>query len=199
MKLSELEVGVEYAIHNSFTFTKRNAIDVNNVAKHHVYKATLVSKDKYYWKDIRPSKEEADFSPAPKKETKGVGLLFKLEDDNKQTFYYVTRLASVIARHEVVELVWTHKEQEEKRLRAEQEAQEAIIRAKKKQVQEHAERARLTMPNTIKSILGGKLYDEVNIEIPYFSSDNAHARVSITLRDMERLIELVYDKKEEVA
>jgi len=84
-------------------------------------------------------------------------------------------------------------------VRAEQEALEQIARAKKKQVQEHAERARLTMPNTIKSLLGGKLYDEVNIEIPYFTSDNANARVSITLRDMERLIELVYDKKEEVA
>jgi hypothetical protein len=54
------------------------------------------------------------------------------------------------------------------------------------------------MPNTIKSLLGGKLFDDVNIEVPYYS-DSAHARVSITLRDMERLIELVYDKKEEVA
>jgi len=199
MKLSELEAGVEYAIANSFGYTKRNAVDINNVAKHNVYKATLVSKDKYYWKDTRPSLVEADFSPAPKKETKGVGLLFTLQDDNGEKFYYVTRLASVIARHAVVELVWTHKELEEKRVRAEQEALEQIARAKKKQVQEHAERARLTMPNTIKSLLGGKLYDEVNIEIPYFTSDNANARVSITLRDMERLIELVYDKKEEVA
>jgi hypothetical protein len=199
MKLSELEVGVEYAIHNSFRFTKRSGVDVNNVQKHDVWKAKLVSKDKYYWKDTRPSKEEADFSPAPKKEVKGVGLLFTITDDNGETFYYVSRLASIVARHAVVELVWTHKEEEQKRLRAEEEAREQIARAKKKQVQEHAERARLTMPNTIKSLLGGKLYDEVNIEIPYFSSDNAHARVSITLRDMERLIELVYDKKEEVA
>jgi len=198
MKLSELEVGVEYAILNSFTYTKRNAVDVNHVQKHNIYKAKLVSKDKYYWKDTRPSKEEADFSPAPKKEVKGVGLLFTITDDNGETFYYVTRVASVVARYAVVELVWTHKEQEEKRLRAEQEAQEAIVRAKKKQIQEHAERAKLTMPNTIKSLLGGKLFDDVNIEVPYYS-DSAHARVSITLRDMERLIELVYDKKEEVA
>lgn len=198
MKLSELEAGVEYAIYNSFTFTKRNAVDINNVQKHNIYKAKLVSKDKYYWKDIRPSLTEADFSPAPKKETKGVGLLFTIQDDNGQTFYYVTRLASIVARHAVVELAWTHKELEEKRIRAEHEAQEAIMRAKKKQIQEHAERAKLTMPNTIKSLLGGKLFDEVNIEVPYYS-ESAHARVSITLRDMERLIELVYDKKEEVA
>jgi hypothetical protein len=198
MKLSELEVGVEYAINNSFTYTKRNAIDVNNVQKHHVYKAKLVSKDKYYWRDTRPSKEQSEFAPAPKNETKGVGLLFTINDDNGETFYYVTRLASVIARFEVVKSVWNAREAEEKRLRAEQEAQEAIIRAKKKQVQEHAERAKLTMPNTIKSILGGKLFDEVNIEVPYYS-DSTNARVSIALRDMERLIELVYDKKEEVA
>jgi hypothetical protein len=198
MKLSELEAGVEYAILNSFTYTKRNAVDLNHVQKHNIYKAKLVSKDKYYWKDTRPSKEEADFSPAPKKEVKGVGLLFTITDDNGETFYYVTRVASVVARYAVVELVWTHKELEEKRVRAEQEAQEAIVRAKKKQIQEHAERAKLTMPNTIKSLLGGKVFDDVNIEVPYYS-DSAHARVSITLRDMERLIELVYDKKEEVA
>jgi hypothetical protein len=198
MKLSELEVGVEYAIYNSFTYTKRNSIDINNVQKHNVWKAKLVSTDKYYWKDTRPSKEEADFSPAPKKETKGVGLLFTIQDDNGEVFYYVTRLASVVARHDVVQGVWNAREAEEAKRRAEQEAQEAIMRAKKKQIQEHAERAKLTMPNTIKSLLGGKLFDEVNIEVPYYS-DSAHARVSITLRDMERLIELVYDKKEEVA
>jgi len=90
MKLSELEVGVEYAIYNSFTYTKRNSIDINNVQKHNVWKAKLVSTDKYYWKDSRPSKEEADFSPAPKKEVKGVGLLFTITDDNGETFYYVT-------------------------------------------------------------------------------------------------------------
>jgi hypothetical protein len=198
MKLSELEVGVEYAINNSFTYTKRNAVDVNNVHKHNVYKAKLVSKDKYYWRDTRPSKEQTDFNPAPKNETKGVGLLFTINDDNGETFYYVTRLASVVARFEIGQGVWNAREAEEKRLRAEQEAQEAIVRAKKKQIQEHAERAKLTMPNTIKSLLGGKLFDDVNIEVPYYS-DSSHARVSITLRDMERLIELVYDKKEEVA
>jgi len=198
MKLSELEVGVEYAILNSFTYTKRNAVDLNHVQKHNIYKAKLVSKNKYYWKDTRPSKEEADFSPAPNKEVKGVGLLFTITDDNGETFYYVTRVASIVARFDIVQGVWNAREAEEKRLRAEQEAQEAIIRAKKKQVQEHAERAKLTMPNTIKSILGGKLFDEVNIEVPYYS-DSTNARVSIALRDMERLIELVYDKKEEVA
>ena len=125
-------------------------------------------------------------------------MLFVIHDDNAEPFYYVTRLASVVARYDVIKNVWNAKEAEEKRLRAEQEAQEAIMRAKKKQIQEHAERAKLTMPNTIKSLLGGKLFDEVNIEVPYYS-DSAHARVSITLRDMERLIELVYDKKEEVA
>ena len=46
MKLSELEAGVEYAIYNSFTYTKRNAVDINNVSKHNIYKAKLVSKDK---------------------------------------------------------------------------------------------------------------------------------------------------------
>jgi hypothetical protein len=198
MKLSELEVGVEYAIYNSFTYTKRNSIDINNVQKHNVWKAKLVSTDKYYWKDSRPSKEEADFSPAPKKEVKGVGLLFTITDDNGETFYYVTRLASIVARHDILQGVWNAREAEEAKRRAEQEAQEALMRAKKKQIQEHAERAKLTMPNTIKSLLGGKLFDEVNIEVPYYS-DSAHARVSITLRDMERLIELVYDKKEEVA
>ena len=55
MKLSELEVGVEYAIYNSFTYTKRNAIDVSNIQKHNVYKGKLVTKDKYYWKYTRPS------------------------------------------------------------------------------------------------------------------------------------------------
>lgn len=198
MKLSELEIGSEYAVYNSFSFTKRNGFDVTLVQKHSVYKAKLVSKEKYYWKDTRPSKEEADFSPAPKKETKGVGLLFTIKDDNGEEFYYVTRLASVVARHEVLQGVWNARELEEKRQRAEQEALEEISRAKKKQVREHAERAKLTMPNTIKSLLGGKVFEEVTIEVPYYSAE-AHARVSITLRDMERLIELVYDKKEEVA
>jgi hypothetical protein len=198
MKLSELEAGVEYAIFNSFTYTKRNNTDINNLQRHQVWKAKLVSTDKYYWKDSRPSKEEADFSPAPKKETKGVGLLFTINDDNGETFYYVTRLASVIARHDVVQGVWNAREAEEKRLREEQEAQEKIIREKKRQAKEHAERAKLTMPNTIKSLLGGKLFDEVVIEVPYYS-DSQNAKVSIALRDMERLIELVYDKKEEVA
>ena len=199
MKLSELEVGVEYALLNQFTYTKRYVVDLNTLRDHSVWKATLVSKDKYYWKDTRPSKEEADFSPAPKKEVKGVGLLFTITDSNGENFYYVARLASVIARHDVVQSAWNAREAEEKRLRAEQEAQEAIVRAKKKQVQEHAERAKLTMPNTIKSILGGKLFDDVNIEVPYYSDSLHSARVSIALRDMERLIELVYDKKEEVA
>jgi hypothetical protein len=198
MKLSELEVGVEYAIFNSFTFTKRYPADVNNLQKHQVWKAKLVSTDKYYWKDLRPSKEEADFSPAPKKETKGVGLLFTITDDNGEVFYYVTRLASIVARFDLVQSLWNAREAEEKRLREEQEAQEKIIREKKRQAKEHAERAQLTMPNTIKSLLGGKLFDEVTIEVPYYS-DSQGAKVSLALRDMERLIELIYDKKEEVA
>jgi len=139
MKLSELEVGVEYAILNSFTYTKRNAVDLNSVQKHNI---------------------------------------FTITDDNGETFYYVTRVASIVARFDIVQGVWNAREAEEKRLRAEQEAQEAIVRAKKKQIQEHAERAKLTMPNTIKSLLGGKLFDDVNIEVPYYS-DSSHARVSI--------------------
>ena len=198
MKLSELEVGVEYAIYNSFTYTKRNSIDINNVQKHNVWKAKLVSTDKYYWKDSRPSKEEADFSPAPKKEVKGVGLLFTITDDNGETFYYVTRLASIVARHDVLQGVWNAREAEEAKRRAEQEALEKVAREKKRQAQEHAERAKLTMANTIKSLLAGKLFDEVNIEVPYYSDSNG-ARITLGLRDMERLIELVYDKKEEVA
>lgn len=198
MKHSELEVGVDYAIINQFHYTKRNPIDINNLQRHGVWKAKLVSKDKYYWNDIRPSKVEADFSPAPSKQTKGVGLLFTIEDDNKEVFYYVTRLASVVASYNSVQNVWVAREAEEKRLQAEREEAEKVARAKKKQAQEHAERAKLTMPNTLKSLLAGKLFDEVNIEVPYYS-DTVGARITIGLRDMERLIELVYDKKEEVA
>ena len=192
MKHSELEVGVEYVIYNSFTYTKRYQSDINNVSKHNVYKAKLVSKDKYFWNDLRPSKQESDFNPAPKNATKGIGLLFTIQDDNGETFFYVTRLASVIARFDVIEAIWTAKEAEEKRLQAEREEAERIARAKKKQAQEHAERAKLTLPNTLKSILGGRLFGDVNIEVPYYS-DNSHAVVSVSLRDMERLIELVYD------
>lgn len=198
MKLSELEVNKDYIIYNQFLFTKRHSVDIVNLSKHAVYKGKLVSKDKYLWNGLRPNTEKDSLKLAPKGQVKGVGLLFSVVDDNDKQFFFVSRLAGVICTADMAEALWKVEAERRAVKEAEAQAREELAREKKRQAKEHAERAKLTLPSTVKSLLGGRLLEEVTVEVPYYS-DSAHARVSITLRDMERLIELIYDKKEEVA
>jgi hypothetical protein len=63
----------------------------------------------------------------------------------------------------------------------------------------HAERAQVNLPNTLKKLLGGHLYGNVSVNYSSYSND-PNAEVTLSLRDMERLIERAFDNEsEEVA
>lgn len=197
MKLSELSIGETYAVFNDGSRVRKDIV-LTNIAKRDVWSAKLLSLDKYVWRDKRPDLVKEDVATLASPLDKHVGLLFEIQDDNQKTYYYVARISSVISSINKLEAIWkVEKEAEQAREKIEEEKREAE-RKRKKLATEHAERSSLTLPNTLKSLLGGKLYADVKIEVPYYS-DLPIATVNLSLRDMERLIELIYDKKEEVA
>ena len=201
MKLSEIEVGKEYAITHHFTSTTGNKdlLDISKVTRHDVDKATVESKDKYnYVKEGALTLLKEELTVAPKNAKVNIGILVSFTRQGEK-HYTVVRISNVLHEWNHLEPLWLAKEEEERKLRAIAEQQELELRKKRDNARLHAERAQVNLPNTLKKLLGGHLYGNVTINYSSYSTD-PNAEVTLTLKDMERLIERAFDNEsEEVA
>jgi hypothetical protein len=201
MKLSEIEVGKEYAITHHFTSTvgNKDLLDITKVTRHDVDKATVESKDKYnYAKEGSLTLLKEELTVAPKSAKVNIGILVSFTRQGEK-HYTVVRISNVLHEWNHLEPLWLAKEEEERKLRAIAEQQELELRKKRDNARLHAERAQVNLPNTLKKLLGGHLYGNVTINYSSYSTD-PNAEVTLTLKDMERLIERAFDNEsEEVA
>jgi hypothetical protein len=200
MKLSEIEVGKEYAVTHHFTSTigNKDLLDITKVSRHDVDKATVESKDKYnYVKEGSLTLLKEEFTVAPKSAKVNIGLLVSFERQGEKQ-YTVVRISNVLHEWNHLEPIWLAREEEERKARAIAETKELELRKKRDNARLHAERAQVNLPNTLKKLLGGHLYGNVSINYSTYSTD-PNAEVTLSLKDMERLIERAFDNSEEVA
>lgn len=207
MKLSELQVGKTYAVIPTWTAINTAYVhykDINNIGRRDVTKVTVVSLDKYvYEEDSRYcwSEDVSKFKTAPKNSKTSLGLLVQTspENDNAgRTSFGVVRLSEIVADWDVLEPLWLAKEEQQRQEQLKEKLRQEEIQRKRDNARLHAERAQVNLPNTLKKLLNGTLYGNVSLDYNSYS-DNPNATVTLSLRDMERLIELVYDTNEEVA
>jgi hypothetical protein len=201
MKLSEIEVGKEYAVTHHFTSTvgNKDLLDITKVTRHDVDKATVESKDKYnYAKGGSLTVIKEELTVAPKSAKVNIGILVSFTRQGEK-HYTVVRISNVLHEWNHLEPLWLAKEEEERKLRAIAEQQELELRKKRDNARLHAERAQVNLPSTLKKLLGGHLYGNVTINYSSYSTE-PNAEVTLTLKDMERLIERAFDNEsEEVA
>ena len=201
MKLSEIEVGKEYAVTHHFTSTtgNRDLLDITKVTRHDVDKVTVESKDKYnYVKEGSLTVIKEELTIAPKSAKVNIGMLVSFTRQGEK-HYTVVRISNVLHEWNHLEPLWLAQEEEERKRRAIAEQQEVELRKKRDNARLHAERASINLPNTLKKLLGGHLYGNVKVDYSTYSNDPS-AEVTLSLKDMERLIERAFDNEsEEVA
>lgn len=191
MKLSELSVGKEYAVVPSWTYSSRNARDVDTVRESDVVKAELIALDKY---EYEPSqrKQTPNFTKA-EAGNRSVGVLVKAIDNNGTEFFWTSRLADIIAEWSLLEPKWKAKQSEqEQREREEQERRERE-RLHQEQVRQEAERSRNSIRDSVKELLGDN--NSVEVTTTGYGTDSAVV-VTFSLKEFEKLIELAYTGKE---
>jgi hypothetical protein len=202
MKLSELQVDTEYAVVIGWTPMHNNPQykDFTRIDRRDVTKATLVSIDKYeYTVDNRyhNSEDKDSFNRAPKNAKTNLGVLLRATDTSGVVRYFVSRLSEVIVEWSVLEPLWLAKEELQRQEQLKEKQRQEEVQRIRDNARLHAERAQTNLPITLKKVLGN-LYS--NVEVNYSTySDNPSPTVTLSLRDIERLIELAYDNQEEVA
>ena len=191
MKLSELQVGKEYAIVPSWTYSNKSARDVDTCRENDVVKATLIELTKY---EYEPSqrKPQPTFTKA-EAGNRSVGVLVKATDNNGTDYYWTSRLADIVAEYSVLEPKWKAKQSEQDR--REQEEQQRRVREKlhQEQVQQEVERSRNSILDSAKELLGSN--NNVRVDSNGYGLDT-HAVVTFSLKEFEKLIELAYAGQE---
>ena len=130
MKLSELQVGTEYAVIPSWTYNSKSARDVNSVRENDVVKATLMSKDKYEYEASHRKNSINDFTEA-QAGNRSVGVIVKAVDSNNNEVFWTTRLADIIAVYSDLEPRWQKQQaDQDERERQEREHRERIEKIK---------------------------------------------------------------------
>lgn len=192
MKLSELEVGKEYAVVPSWTYNSRSARDINNVRENDVMKAELISKEKYEYEPSYRKSDPAEFTKA-KDGNRSVGVLVKAQDNGGSDVYWTTRLADIVAVYSDLEPKWNAEKLAEAERERELNEKRAKVDKYKEQVRAEVERSRNSVVVTTKELLG----DSASIEVETRGYEfDMKGYVSITLTEFEKLIEMAYAGKE---
>ena len=190
MKLSELEIGKEYAVIPSWTYNSRSARDINLVAENDVLKATLISKRKYLYEAQKRSHSDTEFQLAPDGE-RSVGVLVSATNPNDNTtIYWTTRLADIIAIYADLEPRWQQEKLDYQKREAEEEIKRQKIQAHETKIQAEMERSRSSVQATARELLGQNA--EVSVDTQGYQFDRKVV-VTITLAEFEKLIELSYE------
>jgi hypothetical protein len=192
MKLSELTVGTEYAVVPSWTYSNRNARDVDTVRENDVVRATLLELTKY---EYEPSNRKSDVGSFVKAQqgNRSVGVLVKATDSNGKDVYWTTRLADIIAPYAVLEPKWSQANQAEKERERIQREQQEKVYAHKKKVSAEVERSTGSIIQTSKELLGAGTY--VSVDTEGYDLDYKGV-VKLSIQEFEALIELAYAGKD---
>lgn len=196
MKLSQLNVGTIYGVVPSWGYNNSSARDVTKCRENDLIKAELISLDKYSYEPSSRYPDPARFKLAPQGD-RSVGVLMKATDTNGTDFYWTARLADIVEEWGKLEPVWNARNTEQaERERIENEKREKA-EAFEKKIYAHAQRCEQSVPNAIKDLVGNRVgYVRVSVN---GRGESAVAVVTLSLADMETLIETFYDKKEQVA
>lgn len=188
MKLSELQIGKEYAVVPSWTYNNRSARDVNSVRENDVVKATLMSKDKYEYEPSYRKSSITEFNVA-KEGNRSVGVIVKAIDNNNNEIYWTSRLADIVAPYADLEPKWeAQKQAEADREREINEKRERIQKHREK-IYAEVERSKGSITTTLKELLGDKTY--VNVDTQGYEME-MQGVVTISLTEFEKLVELSY-------
>lgn len=192
MKLSELQVGKEYAIVPSWTYNNKSARDVNSVRENDVVKATLLELTKY---EYEPSNRRSDTGSFRKAEAgnRSVGVLVKATDNNGTDFYWTSRLADIVAEWSVLEPAWKAKQSEQEKKEQEERERREKEQRHVEQIRQEVERSRQSVIDSAKELLGAGNHVEVTTN--GYGLDT-HGVVTFTLKEFEALIELAYAGKD---
>jgi hypothetical protein len=199
MKLSEIKVDTEYAILPQYQDVRGQFNDVNAIAKARVKSAKVVSLDVYEYDPQTVNADPAQFKLAvPQKKKSGRALLVVTKDMySDDLVYFTVQLKQILIEWSVLVPIWA----EQKRLQLEQEAkalaESKVLEAKQTRAKEHAERAKHSLPKTVKSLVGARCGD-VSVDYNRYST-TPDATITMRLTDFEILLEQLYDKKDEVA
>jgi hypothetical protein len=195
MKLSQLNVGTIYGVVPSWGYNNSSARDVNKCRENDLVKAELISLDKYVYQPSSRYPDQTNFKLAPQGD-RSVGVLMKATDNGKD-FYWTARLADIVEEWGKLEPVWNSRNTEQaERERIENEKREKA-EAFEKKIYAHAQRCEQSVPNAIKDLVGNRV-GGVRVSVNG-RGESAVAVVTLSLADMETLIETFYDKKEQVA
>lgn len=191
MKLSELNLNDEYAIVPNWTYSSKEARDVNKVKEGDIVKGKIYSLDKYVYE---PSmrKDTPDFRKAPQGE-RSVGVIVEGVDNNNKTIYWTSRLADIVAVYSTLEPRWYAEKTLQQQKEKEYQEKEQLERNHRTQVAQRIEQSRTSITNTTKELLGDNT--KVNVSTNGYGLDT-HATVEVSLDEYEKLIELAYAGKE---
>jgi len=192
MKLSELTIGTEYAVVPSWTYSSRNARDVDTVRENDVVRATLLELTKYEYEPSNRKDSAGSFVKA-QQGNRSVGVLVKATDSNGKDVYWTTRLADIIAPYAVLEPKWAQiNTLEQERERKQRELQEKVY-AHKKKVSAEVERSTGSIIQTSKELLGAGTY--VTVDTEGYDLDYKGV-VKLSIQEFEALIEMAYAGKD---
>ena len=191
MKLSELAVGKDYAIVPSWTYSSKNARDVNTVRENDVVKATLLELTKYEYEPSQRRQDSTGFKKA-QAGNRSVGVLVKGIDNSGAEFYWTSRLADIVAEWSVLEPKWSAKKTEQEEQERIQNEKQNRVRELRRKVDEEINRSRNSVLASAKELLGANTF--VDVDSKGYDEDY-RAVVSLSLSEFERLIELSYEGK----
>lgn len=195
MKLSELNVGTEYAVVPHWTYSSKGARDVATVRENDVVKATLVSTDKYEYETGHRKSSAGDFTKA-QAGNRSVGVIVKATDNNNSEIYWTTRLADIVAPYSQLEPKWAQAKTEQEKREAEERKRLQKAREVEEQVSNQIKNSKNSVIASCKELLGANC--EASVDTHGYREDKK-AVVTITLAEFERLIELAYEGKASVA
>jgi len=196
MKLSELKVGNVYGIVPSWGYNNSSARKVETVRENDVEKATIISLDKYEYQASQRYQDQTKFVLA-KQGDRSVGVIVKAVDKNGNDFYWTARLADIVEEWSKLEPIWADKNKLEQEQKLIEEAKQAKANAIKRQAQEYVGRSSVSVPQSVTDLVG-KRCGNVTVHTTGYGEDTT-AVATLSLADLETLIELAYQGKEQVA
>lgn len=196
MKLSELKVGNVYGIVPSWGYNNSSARNVTTVKRNDVEQATLISISKYEYQPSQRYQDQTKFVLA-KQGDRSVGVVVKAVDKNGNDFYWTARLADIVEEWSKLEPIWADRDKLEQEQQLIEEAKQAKAKAIRRQAEEYVNRSNVSIPKSVTELVG-KRCGNVTIHTTGYGEDTT-AVATLSLADLETLIELAYDGKEQVA
>jgi len=191
MKLSEIQLGKEYAIVPSWTYNQASARDIDKVRENDVVKATVTSLEKYEYEPSQRRNDSTGFTKA-QSGNRSVGILVKATDNSGTDFYWTSRLADVVAEVSVLEPKWNAKKSAEEEANRKRIEQQNLENEHHRKVEEELERSRHSIISSSKELLG----EQTSVDVSNYGYGlERKVVVNVSLREFEQLLELAYEGK----